>query len=328
MNSKTLCLSTAAALIMGSSLPAVAEITGDLNVHVGARELRDDNFWGPLDGQFSIGLESRLGSTRAPLFLDFGFQFSADEEDTNGGEVTATVFEAYIGPTLAPWYGKRVSPYIGVGVSGVLVDVENDPVAGPTVEDDDDDNGLYAHIGVNFLIGRGFNLGLQYRMLRDADVNVFGSQGNVDYDQFTLVSGWHWGPRDAKDAGPALPPVAVVTPVPAPAPVQVTPPTPKVVALSRGAAEVQALTPLRYQPHGGAEVDQLLAPGTEVDLQYRRINESGSWWYVQIGRNHGWILERDLTQGDPPPGMDSVQPQPTPPAAEASPITAIPDSAP
>ena len=67
-------------------------------------------------------------------------------------------------------------------------DIELDEM-GTMVEADDMTFGYYAHAGIMFDFG-GLTIGLDYRIVREADISIDGETADLDYDQLSFVLGF------------------------------------------------------------------------------------------------------------------------------------------
>lgn len=160
---------------------------GNCNFLVGTRSL-DNNAWDPVSPQPSFGVNVDITPGKAPIALAFGGQVSAREKD----DVTYAIAEAYLGFLWKPTVGGNVHPYIGGGVAHVAAAINID--FGRFDEDDDDSSvGYYANGGVYWRLGERFNLGVDARLLRGTEGELFGLTADADYFQTSLLLGFSWG---------------------------------------------------------------------------------------------------------------------------------------
>ena len=167
-----------------------AEKRARFSLVLGGRALDDEDYWEPLEDHGAFGLEVAGPIGDAPVDWEVGFQVSAADEEENDRDLAASVAELYAGVTWSPVRDGRVVPYLGLGLSALTARVEStDDVGGGHVSTWDDDGGLgwYAHAGFRWMATEIFGVGLDYRILRGTDLDLFQDDVDVDYDQLALV---------------------------------------------------------------------------------------------------------------------------------------------
>lgn len=183
-----------ASLLQDTAPPVAAEPAGlekrmRLTFLLGARSM-DETYWEPLDEP--IALEANLEWRLEDSFLGFevGTAFSYDDTSLFGVDIDASTFELFGGVrATADLVDGHLRPYLGVGPSFILADISGEE-SGFTVSDDDTSIGLYFRGGVTWVFDGGFGLGLDYRKVVGTEVNLFGVEGDADFDQFGLTLGF------------------------------------------------------------------------------------------------------------------------------------------
>lgn len=158
-----------------------------VRAYFGARALDSD--YDPVDEQLSFGLEYAFQPSTSWLGVEAGYQFSAKKKSKNNTDFTVAEFDAYAGPRMTFLRQQMVQPYVGLGLA--LVGVSKEIEVGNTSTDDDDGSlGFYAHGGLVINPFRGFQVGLDVRIVTGTDLTLFNSDTNGDYEQVALVVGW------------------------------------------------------------------------------------------------------------------------------------------
>jgi len=157
---------------------------------IGGRSLDDDKFWDEVDHPFTIGAEFAFRKPESTFGPEFGLSFAVDGEDRAALDTVATFFEAYGGLRATGDFGpgKRIHPYAGAGLVGILADERH--VAGASKIDDNDVTlGGYAHIGVYYSISRLIHIGVDGRIVFGTDLDLFSTSTDADYEQLTFIIG-------------------------------------------------------------------------------------------------------------------------------------------
>lgn len=165
--------------------------TSEFFVTLGQRTLEDSVAWEQIDEPIALGLEFASRSAGSPLGFEAGLQIAGDSTTIAGVDVTDTFVEFYGGGRLTADLGSqgRFHPYVGAGVTFLFADVTGE-VSGLEVSDDDATLGFYAHGGVYFRVGASFAIGVDGRLVRGTDVDLFGIATDADYNQLALLLGW------------------------------------------------------------------------------------------------------------------------------------------
>lgn len=183
---------------------------GNINVLLGSREMKDDEWWAPVEKQTAFGVTADFSIAQLPLYVAVGLNVSADNATESGlgynFEATGAIAELSAGLKLMPRSGA-FRPYVGAGIVrvGAVYEYEYDepyvsiyPNAGyyhVEEEDSDADFGGYLNGGFLFRIGRGFNVGLDVRVVEGTDLIMFdGLYGKTNGDSVTvsLQAGFGW----------------------------------------------------------------------------------------------------------------------------------------
>lgn len=173
----------------GPASEAERPLGGRVSLVLAGRGMDDDDYWKPTEDHFAVGID--LAAPLAEAFdWAFGLSFSAGHESKSGIEYQSSLGEVYGGVDWNPLREGKVHPYVGLGLSGVSVRVEaSDDFQGGHVSTWDDDGtfGIYGRAGVLWQVGEAWGLGLEYRLLRGTDVELFREDGDADYDQIGVV---------------------------------------------------------------------------------------------------------------------------------------------
>lgn len=174
-----------------------------VTLSVGERDLRDENAWEPSQDQFALGVTYDASWTRGTN-VGIGVETSifgsgrSKEVDVGGDdrEFRAGTLEFAVGPRLDVAFGASgIHAYIAGGLAHISAFAGLGDDNGDFFDDDDDDDNDssfagYAHIGAYWRIERHFNVGIDFRILRGSDIEVFDVNTDADYDQLTLGFGY------------------------------------------------------------------------------------------------------------------------------------------
>ncbi len=172
------------------AVTGIAAAGGNVNGSVGIRHLNDDVIKDiGVDKQPMIGVlaDFALGST--PLHIATGLQVSADENDTDGYDITAAVADLSVGLKVMARSGS-FRPYAGAGFVSTGASVEDE-----YYDDDDTDQsfGYYFGGGALFRIGKHFNLGADLRWIAGGEVELFETEFDTDSFTASVLIGYGWG---------------------------------------------------------------------------------------------------------------------------------------
>jgi hypothetical protein len=121
--------------------------------------------------------------------------FKSKRVETAGDDfhVSAATWEFAVGPRAAINIGDTgLSAYLGAGLSFIFagIDVHGHDDDSLDVDDSDTSPAFYAHTGMYYRFAKHFSAGFDIRVLRASDIELFGTDGDADYDQFTLFGGY------------------------------------------------------------------------------------------------------------------------------------------
>jgi hypothetical protein len=179
-----------AALIL--LLPTSALAGGEINFFFGQKDL--DEEWEPLDSQQAIGFELTFGE-QWPVAVAIDFLKSDDDgryafeygmNDYNV-KIEAETQEIDAGVRYLFRKDKKVVPYIGGGLA--YIDGE---LTVEGISRSDSAVGFWLAGGVNFRIGKVFNLGVDLRS-SSADVEVEGFEVDAGGLAYGVLLGFRWG---------------------------------------------------------------------------------------------------------------------------------------
>ena len=176
----------------------IAEGRTRVSFYLGKRSL--DDLFRPVEDQSTLGVGFSRETPGSSVGWEFGFLTSEDDETA-----TVLVFDPFLGfglldvafdASTLEFYGgihktfgdpaSKVHPFVGGGLSLMMVELDIDLFGFGS--DDDDVIGVYIHGGFAFDITETFALGLDYRIFKGPDVELFGTDGSADYDQLALLA--------------------------------------------------------------------------------------------------------------------------------------------
>lgn len=170
-----------------------AEDRGPSPFHVGFlmgyRELDDEDFWDPVEGQFALGAEFAVEPPDAFVGWELGVAASGWTEEEGDADVTGSVSELY-GGARKTFGSGTIQPYVGAGLSLFTVETsaEEDFQGGDRIlRDEDGGVGVYWRAGLLWPVGERARLGLDYRAMIGPDVDFFRADGDSDFAQLSLV---------------------------------------------------------------------------------------------------------------------------------------------
>lgn len=153
-----------------------------------------DAYWEPVDELFAIGFAYSYEEPDS-LGFELGFQYARD---------SATAFSPLIGSSIAIDLdsiefnaGLRktfardapIQPFVGAGVTFIQAQLAGEGL-GVSVSDNDSSLGLYLHGGLMIPFGDRFRIGLDLRIVRGTEGELFGAEGDMDYEQFGVLFDW------------------------------------------------------------------------------------------------------------------------------------------
>lgn len=179
--------------ILGACASDAASRDTDTHVrHVtwmlGQRELDDGTAqFLDLDEQSVFGVEIDRYERSSGHGFEFGYLHSSQDDSFAGFGTEAVLDELYAGYRLTlRSQADDWQPYFAIGASLVRGEFDIGPVS-----DDDTDLGAYARAGLAWRLGESGRLGVEYRRLFGADLDLLGGSAEADHDQWLLS----WGMR-------------------------------------------------------------------------------------------------------------------------------------
>jgi len=166
-------------------LPTSALAGGEINLFYGQKSLDEDD-WGPMDTHQAIGLELTFGH-EWPVAVAIDFFKTEDDTTFEGLKITGETQEIDGGVRYLFRKQKKVQPYLGGGLA--FIDAEFSSMG---VGISDSAVGLWIAGGVNFRIGKYFNLGLDLRS-SSAEVEMVGIKGEAGGVYAGVLVGFRWG---------------------------------------------------------------------------------------------------------------------------------------
>ncbi len=161
----------------------------NVNFVLGLRSL--DNDFEPVEDQTAIGGTFDWSVSDWPINLEAGLHYSTEDDEISGTDidVEVSILELNFGvnKTWDVGGGKNIHPFVGGGLTLFTATVE--------VEGDDEDDtslGLYGHGGIFWRLGESFNIGVEGRIVRGAEVDFGDESSDGEYFQTSLILGWGW----------------------------------------------------------------------------------------------------------------------------------------
>jgi hypothetical protein len=195
---KTTTLMAVLALLLVAT-PALAG-GGNANFLLGQRSLdTGEDEAEDIEEQPVFGVSVDFNPSDWPISWAIGFYVSTEEEDFDfgggfSGTATASLAELSFG-VLKGWEvgGGNTRPFVGGGLTAVMVTLELD-VDGSSAGFDEDDTSpaLYGEGGVYWRVGSAFNIGVGGRIVLGTDFEIDGDSFEADYIQGGLILGWGW----------------------------------------------------------------------------------------------------------------------------------------
>lgn len=175
---------------------AESEWTGNVNMSGALRNL-DADYWSPVESQPTFGIDFDFGKKGwlvHPLMAASVSSKDGTVSNTDGSSYTVT------GATTEFDFGLKtnmgagwIDPYLSAGLALMSAKVENKPSTSTGTKVSESDNfrpGVFVSGGLTFRVFDIFNVGGAVKLVKNTEVNLFGSKGNADYIQYSAVFGW------------------------------------------------------------------------------------------------------------------------------------------
>ena len=164
-----------------------------ISATLGQRTFEDDG-WEPVEDQLAIGLSLELEPEDSWLSLDVAVHYAEDETSRVVGgfgdvELSAETWEFSLGLLREVGLGGfPLRPYLGAGLSLLLVDADVTDAAGVGLFSGDDATvAPYVRAGLLFEIYEGGQIGIDVRYLGAGEIDIEGRNLDADYTQVTLI---------------------------------------------------------------------------------------------------------------------------------------------
>ena len=177
-----------------AAMTAPGAWAGDLHVLYGRRTVNDD--FDPVNEQRPHGVQWFFGKPgHVALLLAY---FKADEDEGFIDLLAVATREEVRFSELSVGFAKMwgmgsVRSYLGVGATRLKVEEERTVVStGIGVEDDDSITTVYGNGGLILRLGKNVEVGADLRYVPRAKLNLFGSDVDGDYKQYSGFVGLGW----------------------------------------------------------------------------------------------------------------------------------------
>lgn len=171
-------------------------MAGNVEFFIGQAYLTD--FFAPVDEPASFGFEVDFAPKKSPVHVALGMNFAGETKHVTGtyfdqtGKVGAGFVEFSAGFVWQPVRKSIVRPYLGGGVVRMFAFVGEG--SDYWIDGDNDQSfGFYGNAGLYFKVGDTFNIGIDGRAVRGTNITLAGIEGDVDYNQVSLLLGFSWG---------------------------------------------------------------------------------------------------------------------------------------
>jgi hypothetical protein len=177
-----------------AAMTAPGAWAGDIHVLYGRRTVNDD--LDPVNEQRPHGVQWFIGKPGHVTLLLAYFKADADDGfiDLLAGATREEVRFSELSVGFAKMWGTSfVRPYLGVGTTRLRVKDELTVVStGIGVEDDDSISTVYGNGGLILRLGNNVEVGADVRYVPWAKIDLFGSDSNADYRQYSAFAGLGW----------------------------------------------------------------------------------------------------------------------------------------
>lgn len=171
--------------------PGSAHLSGNL----GERDFDDQDSWGGLDHQQTMGLEATFVNELNGWGPEIGFAYGEDDRRGLIGELEADVTELYVGLRKEFNPFARTHFFLSGGYSLFEVEGTASFIREPDLSLEDNDRSLAPYIqgGAYYMVTDTVTAGLQYRYsFKNEEVEVFSEEPNLDGGLLLFTVGWHF----------------------------------------------------------------------------------------------------------------------------------------
>ena len=160
---------------------------GQVTFLLGAQQLDEDD-WAPTDEPIVFGVEFTQQKAGAWTGFEVGSRLAGDAATVSGVDISLVSWELYGGARRTFFTDRDLQPYIGAGITLLLVTLEGDS-GWNTTSDEDVSLGAYVHAGCSYRIDQ-LLLGLDVRYVGGTDVELYGYSSDMDSTQVCLFVGF------------------------------------------------------------------------------------------------------------------------------------------
>ena len=162
-------------------------------IKLGRMSLDDRAFWTDVNRPASFGIEADFREADSAIGPEFGFAFGRDGDvflNFGTDQSNSTFIEIYGGVRITGDFlpRKRLHPYIGVGATVILAELER-VVGLISTADDNATLGGYAHAGFYYDLNRVISVGVDGRTVFGTELDMFGGKTDADYEQLSFILG-------------------------------------------------------------------------------------------------------------------------------------------
>ena len=151
----------------------------------------DEAIWAPTDSPLAVGV-AYVSEDPATLGFELGLSYARDSETgfipglNSALTVDFDMLELSAGIRKTLLQDKPIQPFVGAGVSFVALDYGGQS-SGISFTESDSSAGVYVRAGLMIPLSERFKIGVDAKVLRGTQVDLFGFSFDVDYEQFGLV---------------------------------------------------------------------------------------------------------------------------------------------
>lgn len=175
--------------VVGSVQPAQAELTGNVNLFLGAKELDEDD-WAPVESQGEVAVEFDFRERSWPVNMVVGLRNAQEEGEALGLDFKSMTSEVSLGVRKIWESPQPIRPYIGAGLALIHAEIEaSDGFS--SVSDEDKAPGIWIGGGLYFTLAQHLNLGVDLR-ISAAEVTIAGVDVEAGGVHLGLLLGYHF----------------------------------------------------------------------------------------------------------------------------------------
>jgi opacity protein-like surface antigen len=165
--------------------------TGNVSGYLGNKTL-DDNDWGKLDQQGSLGVIFDFKKESWPVSIAADVIVSGNVKETGSSEELAGSLGTHLGVrNIFKLSNASFQPYIGGGISLISTELRNKNAGVTISKSDDSATGTWLGTGMYYALNNHFNIGVDLRY-SEADVTLFNVERKVGGMHSGITIGYHW----------------------------------------------------------------------------------------------------------------------------------------